>query len=541
MVVAAAAAMPASSFAAPSPSDLQVVVTKTAVSKPGLSAVVTLRIKNNGTEAWEATSPGGSGLTTISYQNDDDFTSWVRPRSHYGWSCAQPFAGELCTLNHTVAPGKFSLPIEFEVLPFARQDLDARYVLSASVKSPLQGAGRALEPGDLSIVNPDNPEAPNEINLTWSEDGVADHPRNPAARAEATTATVAGDETTTVGLEVTSATNISTGPIAIGPDSQRGEEPPLLTQRIYQGSCCFVNPQLELSVPSDKFDVLALKAYAPVPEVTIFDQPSTARTDRILDPNRRPDEIELMEEDFTRGENGRITVNLPMETRFLPDNPWRFIATVKLKDGVDEGTLAVDAIAPSVAEPAKDESARTARVAPAFSGPDSAHAEVTVRRAAVVAATPTPTPTPEPSPTPAPTPAPQGAVLGAQASPRLVGKVRFKSHTIRVGRKTTLKVDVTNSGNAASTNGDVCVKLSSHLVILSVPKGVTVKGSVLCAKRSAIGPSQTVTVATGVVVRGVQTTPSATARDGADDGVSVSGDRLRVLQQRQTRGGGVTG
>ena len=50
-----------------------------------------------------------------------------------------------------------------------------------------------------------------------------------------------------------------------------------------------------------------------------------------------------------------------------------------------------------------------------------------------------------------------------------------------------------------------------------------------------------VTAASGIVVRGVQKTPKATARDGANDGVEVSGDQLRVLQQVVSHAGGVTG
>lgn len=154
---------------------------------------------------------------------------------------------------------------------------------------------------------------------------------------------------------------------------------------------------------------------------------------------------------------------------------------------------------------------------------------------------PVATPTPTPAATPAPTPAPQGAVLAARAEPRLTGRARFATRSLRVGRTTTLKLAVTNTGNAASTEGSVCAKLSSALVILRVPRGVTVKGSTVCAKRTAVAPGATITAATGIVVRGVSATSEATARDGADDGVALSGDSLRVLRRQTTRGGGVTG
>lgn len=155
--------------------------------------------------------------------------------------------------------------------------------------------------------------------------------------------------------------------------------------------------------------------------------------------------------------------------------------------------------------------------------------------------TPTPAPAAAPTPTPAPTRAPdQGAVLAERAAPRLVGTATFATSTLRFGRSTTLKVRVTNKGNAASTAGKVCVTLSKALVILSAPKGVTVSGATVCAKRGAISPGKTVTVASGIVVRGVVATPKAAVRDATNDGVSVTGDQLRVLRV-QTRGGGVTG
>ncbi len=102
-------------------------------------------------------------------------------------------------------------------------------------------------------------------------------------------------------------------------------------------------------------------------------------------------------------------------------------------------------------------------------------------------------------------------------------------------------MSITNSGNAASTTGDVCVRLSSALVVVKVPKGVTVKGSVLCARRSAVSAGASATVIRGIVVRGTVATRNATVRDGSNDGVTVSGDQLRVLRLQTQRAGGVTG
>lgn len=162
----------------------------------------------------------------------------------------------------------------------------------------------------------------------------------------------------------------------------------------------------------------------------------------------------------------------------------------------------------------------------------------TLAEADPVPATPTPA---APAATPTPTPAPQGAVLAARAAPRLIGTARFGARSLRVGRTTTLSVAISNTGNAASTSGDVCVRLSPALVVLKVPKGVTVKGSVLCARRSAVDAGASTTVVRGIVVRGVSATRRASVRDGRDDGVSISGDTLRVLRLQTVRGGGVTG
>jgi hypothetical protein len=158
----------------------------------------------------------------------------------------------------------------------------------------------------------------------------------------------------------------------------------------------------------------------------------------------------------------------------------------------------------------------------------------------LAAADPTPTPAPTQSAAPTPTPAPQGGVLAARAAPRLVGTARFGARSLRVGRTTTLRVAISNTGNAASTSGEVCVRLSPALVVLKVPSGVTVKGSTLCAKRGAVNAGASTTVVRGIVVRGVTPTRRAAVRDGRDDGVSISGDQLRVLRQT-VRGGGVTG
>jgi hypothetical protein len=158
-------------------------------------------------------------------------------------------------------------------------------------------------------------------------------------------------------------------------------------------------------------------------------------------------------------------------------------------------------------------------------------------------ASPAPTLTPAPAtPTVAPTPAPaQGAVLGARAAPKLTGSARFAAHTLRVGQTTTLTVSVRNSGDAASTAGEVCVRVASSLVILRVPAGVTMKGSVLCAKRTATAAGASTTAAKGIVVRAVTAAARATVTDGKNDGVTLSGDALRALRAQSTRGGGVTG
>ncbi len=133
-----------------------------------------------------------------------------------------------------------------------------------------------------------------------------------------------------------------------------------------------------------------------------------------------------------------------------------------------------------------------------------------------------------------------GGVQNQTQAPVLTGKARFGDEEITVGKRTTLRVTVTNSGNAPSTAPRVCVRISSHLVVIKVPKGVTVKGSLLCAPLPTIAAGQTVTAAKGIVLRGVRATDKAKVRDGAQEGIPVSGDDLRIVAG-QIRAGGVTG
>lgn len=142
-------------------------------------------------------------------------------------------------------------------------------------------------------------------------------------------------------------------------------------------------------------------------------------------------------------------------------------------------------------------------------------------------------------------------VAGARVAARLKGRALFGKHRIRVGEQTSLTVNFRNLGNGTSGTGRVCVRLSTALVVVKLPKGVTNQGSLLCAKRTALKARATrsgVNVTsggnairiTGVVVRGVRPTSRATVRDGVNDGVSLTGDSLQVVPS-QSRGGGVTG
>ncbi len=215
-------------------------------------------------------------------------------------------------------------------------------------------------------------------------------------------------------------------------------------------------------------------------------------------------------------------MRIPSTTRFLPNNPWRFVATLRLKSGVQSATMSVDAEALTQLDYSScEESSRAAAGRAIFSGPNTSTASVTVSRA-----------------TP---PAPDaGGVLAQDVSPVLVGRARFAADAIRVGRTTKVNVTVTNNGNGASVAGRVCVRFTSHLVIVKKPKGVTQKGLLLCAPTPAIAVGQTITAAKGIVVRGVRTTDEARVRDGANDGVAVTGDVLEIFGQ-QLRAGGVTG
>ncbi|MDQ8045747.1 MAG: hypothetical protein REI11_14170, partial [Patulibacter sp.] len=325
--------------------------------------------------------------------------------------------------------------------------------------------------------------------------------------------------------------------------------------RAFNGySPAFPQAEVALTVPADQFTLDSLEWIQPVPE-TITQTTDDRRRGTGSRVEEQPagdtptayDEVHVDPQLITQ-QGDTYYVQFPVGYRFLPDNPTRFVATVHLKPGLTEGTIIGEAN--HSPDPAMISEGRSR-----LSGPDATQLSVTIRRSVVVptptptptpvptptpAPTPTPTPTPAPVVTPTPTPAPQGAVLGTSASVVLVGKATFAKHTIHVGQQTTLKLTVTNKGTATSTSGLVCAKLSSALVILKVPKGVTTKGAVVCAKRRALDAGDTLTAATGIVVRGVTATPSATARDGAADGVALVGDQLQVITNAP-RAGGVTG
>ncbi len=94
-----------------------------------------------------------------------------------------------------------------------------------------------------------------------SEDGIADHPRAPKVTATASTTTVSGTETFTVGLAATSATNISTGPFNGWSQIGVGGTGRFWHDGYRFGDSCevFPTPQLVITLPSDAVELVSLR------------------------------------------------------------------------------------------------------------------------------------------------------------------------------------------------------------------------------------------------------------------------------------------
>lgn len=481
--------------------------------------MVTVRIKNNAPGTWQP-HPDAESYTRLILEGMLTPETVLQLRSNYGWDCEYadlkyPVSFDrrgrmFCRLEHAIAPGQFSLPLEVEALP-----LD-----TVNLSTPLAVTGQFITPVTPYLI-PNTTEdgttpTSNMTELTWNASGGSEAAPG-ADVAASSSATDPATQEATVGLTAQSAGAISTGAFSFNGAIANSQ---------WAGPGFMVNPGLEITIPTDKVELLSLTGFAPVDRGSVTVPPiltgSTSRSfsDRALDGSSYADERQLVlnEDYFLDPATGRYVVNFPGNSRFLPGRPWRFVAKVRLKAGVDAATLSVDADAPQDVN--FGDTGRSGRAGRAvFTGAYSDTASTTVTRAVV----------PD-----------SGGVQNQTQAPLLTGKARFGDEEITVGKRTTLRVTVTNSGNAPSTAPRVCVRISSHLVVIKVPKGVTVKGSLLCAPLPTIAAGQTVTAAKGIVLRGVRATDKAKVRDGAQEGIPVSGDDLRIVAG-QIRAGGVTG
>lgn len=565
-VVAVAAgtfvALPTSATA--SAADLTVVAAKTATSKPGVPAVLNLRLKNSATTAYAPSGPNAEGSTRIEWQMPSEWPRYsASVRSAHGWHCVVETSRRgFCALEHEIPAGGSSLPVELELLPDLNEVPDTYaadvWVQGSAVQVPAGGGKPEFVQFPVTGDRGSDPEG--LIPFSFDEDnGLDDHPRAPKVTGTIDKPELTGTEQGIATFSFASAGTISTGPFnwkvfdwqteSVGTAAWNGapEEYP--------------NVKIGITLPADKVVLDDIKFYGLLPE-QVGDGEVVGGSVGIAAASTEPafGETPIEPSNIEKNpEKGEYLITLPTGVRLLTDHPVRVVATVHLQPGVDTADLVGEVSAPAEALGPIPSSAGRALLGGLT--PPAATTTVTVKRAKPPVVedpkpttpqptTPAPT-TPEPTTpgtpaqttqsTPTPTPAPdQGAVLAARAAPKLTGRARFAKPRIYVGRQTTLTLTVDNIGNAASDAGEVCTKLSRHIVVVKLPKGVTVRGSKLCAKRSALQPAGKLLAAKGIVVRGVVATPRATAIDGVNDGVALVGDRLQVAAV-PSRGGGVTG
>lgn len=562
----AAAAMPSAANAAAA--DLTVVAAKTATSKPDVPAVLNLRLKNAATTAYDPHGPNAEASTKIEWQMPSEWPRYsASVRSAHGWNCVVETSRRgFCALEHQIPAGGASLPVELELLPDLNEVPDTYaadvWVQGSTLQIPAGGGKPDFVQFPVTGDRGSDPEG--LIPFSFPADGgLGDHPRAPKVAATVDKPELTGTEQGVATFSFASAGTISTGPFnwkvndwdwgtaSVGTTAWNGEPAE------------YPNVKLGITLPADKVVLDDIKFYGLLPEQVgdgevVGGSVGIAATSTAPAFGDAPIEPSRIEKNTEKGE---YLVTLPTGVRLLTDHPVRVVATVHLQPGVDGADLVGEVSAPADAIGPIPSS--TGRALLGGLTPPAATATVSVKRAKPPVVkdpeptTPQPTTptetTPEPTTpvtpaqttqstqTPAPAPAPdQGAVLAARAAPKLTGRARFAKPRIYVGRQTNLTLTVDNVGNAASESGEVCTKLSRHIVVVKLPKGVTVQGSKLCAKRSALQPAGKLLAAKGIVVRGVVATSKATAIDGVNDGVALVGDRLQVAAV-PSRGGGVTG
>lgn len=542
VVVAAGAVATLPSAANASASDLSIVAAKTATSAPDTPAVLNLRLKNAGANAFSPDLAGieeFEGATEISWRMPNEWPRYTASvRSAHGWDCVVLTNRRgYCSLAHDIPAGGSSLPFELEILPELNEVPDT---YEADVE--IEGSGWDLPAGGGKPTLVDIPVAGEPDGLIpFSFSGTLDdHPRAPKVTGSVDKPELTGVEKAVVEFQFASAGTISTGPFNWQVYDWQWEEKSVGTAAWNGAPTDFPNVRIGITLPADKVVLDDIKFFGLLPESVVdggVSGAAAASTEPAFGEEPiSPSRIEA------NGEKGEYLITLPSGVRLLTDHPVRVVATVHLQPGVDAAQLTGEVSAPTEQLGPVPSSAGRALLGGLT--PPAATTTVSVNRAAapVVPTTPTqPTTTTQQPQSQQPAPAPdQGAVLAARAAPKLTGRARFAKPKIYVGRQTNLTLTVSNVGNAASDNGQVCTKLSRHIVVVKLPKGVTVQGSKLCAKRSALQPSGSLLAAKGIVVRGVVATPKATAIDGVNDGVALVGDRLQVAAV-PSRGGGVTG
>lgn len=554
----AAAALPSAAHAAAS--DLSIVATKTAVSHPQTPAVLTLTLKNAGASAFDPRGTDIEGAPQVSWSMPNEWPRYsASVRSAHGWDCVELNARRgFCTLDHAIPASSSSLPVELEILPDLNEVPDtyeADVKIEGSVLQIPAGGGKpALV--EFPVTGDRDGDPDGLIPFSFDEDkGLKDHPRAPQVTGSVDKPELTGTEKAVVEFKFSSAGTISTGPFNWKVDPWSGGSS--VGTRSFNGEPSeYPNVRIGITLPADKVVLDDIQFFGLLDEsveeptvlpasVGIAATPST--TPGFGEQTIEPSHIEK------NAPTGEYLITLPSGVRLLTQQPVRVVATLHLQPGVNAADLVGEVSAP--AEPIMPTTTAIGRALLGGLTPPAATTTVSVKRAAppVVVDDPKPTTpaptTPEPTtpvvqiqaPQSQPTTVPdQGAVLAARAAPKLTGRARFAKPKIYVGRQTNLTLTVDNVGNADSGTGLVCTKLSRHIVVVKLPKGVTVQGSKLCAKRSVLKPSGSLLAAKGIVVRGVVATPKATAIDGVNDGVALVGDRLQVVSV-PSRGGGVTG
>lgn len=554
LVAATSAALVLPAAAHAGAADLRVVVEKTATSHPDTPAVLNLRIENRGETAYDPDGPTAESATEIRWRTPGEWPRFgASVRSAHGWDCLTSSAREgACVLDHVIPAGGSSLPVEVEVLPEEGESSERRYEGDVDIEGDTfvipDGGGKPSLVAFPIVGGAVDPQDDGSVPLVFDESGLADHPRAPKVSGSVDKPQLSGTESAVVTFAFASAGTISTGPFNWQVFDWWGGPGPAAVGvgRSYNGDADeFPNVRIGVTLPASQVVLDDLKVYGLLPEHVesggvVGGSVGRAGASTAPQFGEAPISPEHIESGAATGEH---LITLPAGGRLLTDHPLRVVATVHFQPGVDAAELLAEVSAPADPLPSRG-SGVSAKALLGGLTPPAATTTVSITRAPapVVEQPVTPvTPATPQQPAPQQQSAPdQGAVLAARVAPKLTGRARFAKQRIFVGRQTNLTLTVDNVGNGGSDAGQVCTKLSRHIVVVKLPKGVSVQGSKLCAKRSALAPNGTLRAASGIVVRGVLPTSRATAIDGVNDGVALVGDRLQVVPV-PARPGGVTG